>query len=55
MGGQRYCDAINGGPSRAMFDWERQEISCFLDEKKFVDMPKSDICRETGSNDDGWS
>ncbi|MDA0588295.1 MAG: hypothetical protein O2820_09025 [Planctomycetota bacterium] len=32
---QRYFDAINGDPSRAMFDWERQELSCFLDEKKF--------------------
>lgn len=41
-----------------MFDWECRDItyiSCFLYEKKFGDMPRSEICRETSSNADGWS
>lgn len=56
--GQRYYDAINSDPSKAMFDWECEEInyiSCFLYQEKFGEMPQSEICRETGSNQDGWS
>ncbi len=55
--GQRYYDAVNSEPENAMFDWECESItyiSANLYEDKFGELPKSDICRETGSNEDGW-
>lgn len=55
--GQRYYEAIDKDPSKAMFDWEAEGvtyISAHLYEEKFGEMPDSDICRETGSNTEGW-
>ena len=56
--GKGYYDLVNNDPSKAMTDLECEDM-CYLPlrvyEDKFGDMPPSDISRETGSNEDGWS
>ena len=55
--GQTFYDAVNADPSKALCDFECEVIcyiSAHLYEDKFGERPQSDICRETGSNDEGW-
>lgn len=56
--GQTYDEAINATPTHAMFDWECEAmtyVSFHLFEKKFGEMPATDISRETCSNTTYWS
>ena len=55
--GQAFYDTVNADPSKALCDFEC-EVICYISshlyEYKFGELPESDICRETGSNDEGW-
>jgi hypothetical protein len=57
--GREYYDAIDRDPSRATMDAECEEM-CYLSYHVFADrfgeqaFPRSELCRETGSNSDGW-
>ena len=56
--GQAYYDAVRKEPSRALMDLECEEmcyVSFHVFAGKFGEMPHSDISRETGSNEAGWS
>lgn len=55
--GQEYYDAVNRDGSNAMFDWECEAMTYLphrVYERKFGEMPQTDISRETCSNSDGW-
>ena len=55
--GKTYYEAISATPSHAMFDWECEAmtyVSFHLFEKKFGEMPASEISRETCSNTACW-
>lgn len=56
--GQAYYTAVQADPSRARVDLELEDV-CYvavhLYEDKFGVFPPSDISRETGSNQEGWT
>ncbi|MDA7527823.1 DUF4240 domain-containing protein [Planctomicrobium sp.] len=55
--GKSYYDAINANPEHATYDCECESItyiSALLYEEKFGEMPRSEICRETQSNQECW-
>jgi hypothetical protein len=56
--GPAFYEAVNRKPSLALLDSECEEM-CYLSvhvyKRKYGDFPKSDICRETGSNKAGWA
>ena len=56
--GRDYYNAVNATPERAQMDVECEDI-CYLSfhvySEKFGKMPKSDLSRESGSNQSGWS
>jgi hypothetical protein len=55
--GQAYYDAVNADPSRALMDFECEDL-CYLSHRlyrrKFGEVPESDISRESCSNAAGW-
>lgn len=55
--GKAYYDAVNMDPSRALMDFECEDL-CYLPhrihERKFGPVPASSISRESCSNDAGW-
>jgi hypothetical protein len=55
--GKGYYDAVNATPTIAIMDLDCEEM-CYLSthvyEEKFGDMPRSEISRESCSNEKGW-
>jgi len=55
--GRDFYGAVNSNPSRARMDVECEDM-CYLSfhvyEKKFGEMPRSEITRESASNPAGW-